>query len=67
MSDQRAMAIDGNAAWHKTACILCSLNCGLEVQVGGPGGRHLTRIKGDKDHPTRFGGCELDWRGLGKW
>ena len=33
--------------WQKTACILCSLNCGLEVQVGGPDGRHLAKIKGD--------------------
>ena len=24
------------AEWQKTACILCSLNCGIEVQVGGP-------------------------------
>ena len=55
MSDQLAMATERSAAWHKTACILCSLNCGLEVQVGGAGGRHLTRIKGDKDHPISQG------------
>ena len=41
--------------WQKTACILCSLNCGLEVQVGGPGGRHLVKIKGDRDHPVSRG------------
>jgi len=41
--------------WQKTACILCSLNCGLEVQVGGPGGRHLVKIKGDRDHPISRG------------
>ena len=34
--------------WQKTACILCSLNCGIDVQVGGPGGRHLVKIKGDQ-------------------
>jgi len=43
------------ARWQKTACILCSLNCGIEVQVGGPGGRHLLRIKGDRDHPVSRG------------
>jgi anaerobic selenocysteine-containing dehydrogenase len=41
--------------WQKTACILCSLNCGIEVQVGGPGGRHLVKIKGDRDHPVSRG------------
>ena len=43
------------AEWKKTACILCSLNCGLEVQVGGPGGRHLVKLKGDRDHPVSRG------------
>src|SRR6185369_8508669 len=55
MSDQRAMANGGSAEWHKTACILCSLNCGLEVQLGGADGRHITKIKGDKDHPISQG------------
>jgi anaerobic selenocysteine-containing dehydrogenase len=41
--------------WRKTACILCSLNCGLEVQVGGPGHRHLTRVRGDRAHPLSRG------------
>jgi anaerobic selenocysteine-containing dehydrogenase len=41
--------------WQKTACILCSLNCGLEVQVGGAGGRHLVKIKGDREHPVSRG------------
>ena len=44
-----------SAEWQKTACILCSLNCGIEVQVGGPGGRHLSKIKGDRDHPVSRG------------
>ncbi len=43
------------ARWQKTACILCSLNCGIEVQVGGAGGRHLVKIKGDRDHPVSRG------------
>jgi anaerobic selenocysteine-containing dehydrogenase len=41
--------------WHKTACILCSLNCGLEVQTGGPDGRRIVRVKGDRDHPVSQG------------
>jgi len=55
MSEQGAMATNGNAVWHKTACILCSLNCGLEVQIGGVDGRQITKIKGDKDHPISQG------------
>jgi anaerobic selenocysteine-containing dehydrogenase len=38
--------------WHKTACILCSQNCGVEVQIEG---RRLTRVRGDKEHPTSKG------------
>jgi formate dehydrogenase len=38
--------------WHKTACILCECNCGIEVQLEG---RHLARIRGDKAHPSSQG------------
>lgn len=31
--------------WKSTACMLCSIGCGIEVQVAG---QHLTKIKGDK-------------------
>ncbi len=41
--------------WHPTACILCECNCGLQVQLGGEGNRHITRIKGDKAHPSSQG------------
>jgi len=42
--------------WHKTACILCSQNCGVEVQLDG---RRLTRVRGDKAHPATQGyACE---------
>ena len=41
--------------WHPTACILCSLNCGIEVQLGGDDGRQLVRIRGDKRHPESQG------------
>ncbi|ADJ49354.1 molybdopterin oxidoreductase family protein [Amycolatopsis mediterranei S699] len=38
--------------WQRTACSLCYLNCGLEVQLDG---RKITRVRGDKAHP-RSGG-----------
>jgi anaerobic selenocysteine-containing dehydrogenase len=45
--------------WKPTACILCECNCGLEVQLGGDGGRHLTKIRGDEAHPASQGyACE---------
>lgn len=46
--------------WKKTACILCSLNCGLEVQTEG---RRITKIRGDDDHPNSQGYvCEKSQR-----
>lgn len=33
--------------WHKTACVLCSANCGIEVKLDG---RRFARVRGDKDH-----------------
>jgi anaerobic selenocysteine-containing dehydrogenase len=46
-------------AWKPTACILCECNCGLEVELGGEGGRHLVRLRGDKRHPSSRGyACE---------
>jgi len=43
------------SSWRKTACILCSLNCGIEIQRGGPDGRRLERVRGDKAHPGSRG------------
>ncbi|HEX9259353.1 MAG TPA: molybdopterin-dependent oxidoreductase [Acidimicrobiales bacterium] len=40
--------------WHKTACILCECNCGIEVRLGTDG-RTFERIRGDKDHPASQG------------
>ncbi len=52
-----------NDGWHQTACILCSLNCGIEMQVGGADGRHIERIRGDKAHPASQGyTCEKPQR-----
>jgi anaerobic selenocysteine-containing dehydrogenase len=48
------------AEWKKTACIICSLNCGLEVQTEG---RRIVKARGDKDHPTSQGYvCEKSQR-----
>ena len=49
-----------SSSWHKTACIICSLNCGLEVQTTE---QRIVRIRGDKAHPTSQGYvCEKSQR-----
>jgi len=46
--------------WRKTACIICALNCGLEVQTEG---RRIVRIRGDDEHPVSKGYvCEKSQR-----
>jgi anaerobic selenocysteine-containing dehydrogenase len=46
--------------WQSTACILCSINCGIEVQTQD---RQLVKIKGDKNHPASQGyTCEKAFR-----
>ena len=51
--------------WHQTACILCYVNCGLEVATEG---RRITRVRGDRAN-TRSQGylCQkaqrLQWYG----
>lgn len=39
-------------AWHPTACVLCSRNCGVEVQLDGD---RLARVRGDERHPISAG------------
>ena len=41
--------------WRKSACVLCHINCGIQVALGGEDGRQMVRIKGDKDHPASQG------------
>src|SRR5438445_8835572 len=42
--------------WLKTGCILCSVNCGIEVKVEG---RKITKIHGDRAHVASKGyACE---------
>jgi len=38
--------------WHKSACILCECNCGIEIELDG---RSFGRIRGDGDHPSSAG------------
>ncbi len=42
-------------AWHKSACILCENNCGIEIQIGGDDSRQFLKVRGDKDHPASRG------------
>ncbi len=48
------MAAAGSGSWQKTACVLCSVNCGIEIQLGADG-RRFERIRGDKEHPASQG------------
>ena len=34
--------------WKSTACILCSINCGIEIDIED---RQFKRIRGDTNHP----------------
>ena len=46
--------------WKKTACIICSLNCGLDIKTDG---KRITKIRGDKSHPISQGYiCEKSQR-----
>ncbi len=38
--------------WQRSACILCSINCGIEVALEG---RRIARVRGDKAHPSSQG------------
>jgi len=51
--------IPESSQWKSTACILCECNCGIEVELGGPEGRSLVRVRGDDAHPASQGyACE---------
>ncbi len=38
--------------WHKSACILCSINCAVELRTNG---REIIRVRGDKASPSSEG------------
>jgi anaerobic selenocysteine-containing dehydrogenase len=49
-----------SADWKPTCCTICSLNCGLEVQVEDG---HIVRTRADKAHPVSRGYlCEKSQR-----
>lgn len=42
--------------WQKSACNLCYVNCGVEIEVLGDGpDARLGRVRGDADHPRTRG------------
>ncbi len=46
----------GDLAWHKTACNLCYVNCGIEVAIDGEGeAARIKRIRGDEANPKSRG------------
>ena len=43
-------------AYVKTACILCSVNCGIEARLEKRSdGGHITHVRGDREHPVSAG------------
>ena len=40
--------------WHKTGCVCCAQNCGLEVMTEG---NRIVKVKPDKDNPKSEGYC----------
>ncbi|MCP4751055.1 MAG: molybdopterin-dependent oxidoreductase [Proteobacteria bacterium] len=38
--------------WHKTCCVLCGQNCGLEARVED---NRMVKVKGDKSNPRSLG------------
>ena len=59
-NSQQSEEADSTKIWHKTACVLCSANCGLEVRLDG---RDITRVRGNKAHVASAGyTCEKGLR-----
>ena len=52
MSTMDSAASQSTDEWHKTVCILCSANCGVEVRLDG---REITRVRGNKAHVASKG------------
>ena len=58
--DNAEVISDPTKMWHKTACVLCSANCGLEVRLDN---RDITRVRGNKAHVASKGyTCEKGLR-----
>ena len=42
--------------WHKSACNLCYINCGVELAVAGQGAdARVVKVRGDRDNPRSQG------------
>lgn len=42
--------------WHKSACNLCYINCGVELGVGGEASaQRIVKVRGDADNPRSQG------------
>ena len=53
---QTSQASPTTDEWRQTACILCSVNCGIEVKLEDG---HITKVRGDRAHPGSRGyACE---------
>ena len=48
----KKMERTGNGKWHSTACLVCAMNCGLEVQVVD---NRIAKVRGDKRNPFSRG------------
>ncbi len=44
--------LDPAKVFHKTICVLCSANCGVEIRLHG---REFTRVRGNKQHKASKG------------
>ncbi len=44
-----------SSAVKKSSCILCSVNCGLDIKTGGKDGRELVKIGGDRENASSQG------------
>ena len=53
-TQSKAKPVKNDDNWRSTACILCSLNCGVKVQLSEDG-KEIARTKGDADHPVSAG------------
>ncbi len=54
------MTMDTNTSepltWHKSACNLCYINCGVELAVAGQGEQaRIVKVRGDRDNPRSAG------------
>jgi anaerobic selenocysteine-containing dehydrogenase len=49
------MTVTATTPWRKTACILCSINCGIEIQLDETTAKIIERVRGDRSHPVSQG------------